>query len=858
MSRLIIKNLPKQITEDDIKTQFSLKGNITDVKLKYKNGEFRRFGFIGYEKHEDAQAACNFFNNTFIKQSRVTVEICQDYGSDQKPVSWSEKNKQRKSKDEKKLLDNVTESEIDAKKKNKKDKQKSSKVSLKEQLLEQYEADPEFKEFLSIDEKGLSEGAINASQDTNNESVGDGTINVEEQNEEGDKEKKLAFKKNISDLDYLKSLMKSQPESSDDIEGKKIEKEKKWKEFHTVVIRARGMCKSQQNTSRTFTKKSVKTFLKPLKYKSLRIPKNIRLVAYVGFGTEKEMKQALMKDKSFLDGVQVHIMKYEKPPEMNDFSQNSAPWSATEEKVKNAEPVAESGKIFVRNLWYSITEDDLRELFVKYGEISDISLPICKFTRRPKGFATVTFLFPEHAVRAMTELDGTTFKGRLLHILPGVSKEEDEKSKEGMSFKDKKAKEQKATAGSWHNWNTLFMGSSAVIDVMAEKYNKSKQEILYSEGKQSVAVNLALGEAQIVDETKRFLEDNGISLEAFSSPGVQRSSTIILVKNLPAKTTASELSEIFGRYGELGRVVLPPAGVSGVIEYLDPGEAKKAFRNLAYSKFKYSPLYLEWAPIQVFKTDFTPKQQKENIESPVPLQEEKAEEKDQETTGDLPNPEPSTTVYVKNINFATTEEVLKQHFQRVGPVHSVLIAKRRGLSQGYGFVQFLRRTDAQKALRNLNDTPLEDHTLQVKLSEKTLVTELKSTRRMHDKREQTSSKIMVKNIPFQATHKEVRQLFATFGELKSVRLPSKPGSSEHRGFGFVDYISKEDAKKAFEALGFSTHLYDRRLVLEWAKDDESVEELRKKTAEHFLAAGPAKKKTRLDLDPKATYDNDED
>lgn len=60
------------------------------------------------------------------------------------------------------------------------------------------------------------------------------------------------------------------------------------------------MCKAKLSNSRTFTKKSIKTFLKPLKFRSLRIPRNIRMVAYVGFKTEKEMRQALLKDKSFL------------------------------------------------------------------------------------------------------------------------------------------------------------------------------------------------------------------------------------------------------------------------------------------------------------------------------------------------------------------------------------------------------------------------------------------------------------------------------------------------------------------------------------------------------------------------------
>lgn len=54
------------------------------------------------------------------------------------------------------------------------------------------------------------------------------------------------------------------------------------------------------------------------------------------------------------------------------------------------------------------------------------------------------------------------------------------------------------------------------------------------------------------------------------------------------------------------KFLIPP----GIVEFLDSGEAKKAFRNLAYSKFKSLPLYLEWAPIQVFKSEFTAKTKK--------------------------------------------------------------------------------------------------------------------------------------------------------------------------------------------------------------------------------------------------------
>lgn len=69
-----------------------------------------------------------------------------------------------------------------------------------------------------------------------------------------------------------------------------------------------------------------------------------------------------------------------------------------------------------------------------------------------------------------------------------------------------------------------------------------------------------------------------------SQPAAERSKTVILVKNLPAGTLAAELQETFGRFGSLGRVLLPEGGVTAIVEFLEPLEARKAFRHLAYSK----------------------------------------------------------------------------------------------------------------------------------------------------------------------------------------------------------------------------------------------------------------------------------
>nr|XP_020022553.1 probable RNA-binding protein 19 isoform X2 [Castor canadensis] len=67
------------------------------------------------------------------------------------------------------------------------------------------------------------------------------------------------------------------------------------------------------------------------------------------------------------------------------------------------------------------------------------------------------------------------------------------------------------------------------------------------------------------------------------------------------------------------------------------------------------------------------------------------------------------------------------------------------------------------------------------------------------------------------------------------------GTGAHRGFGFVDFLTKQDAKRAFNALCHSTHLYGRRLVLEWADSEVTVQALRRKTAEHFHGRAPEEK-----------------
>lgn len=72
--------------------------------------------------------------------------------------------------------------------------------------------------------------------------------------------------------------------------------------------------------------------------------------------------------------------------------------------------------IYVGNLSFQATEDDLREVFAEYGEVRRISLPIDRETGRKRGFAFVEMAEEAHEDNAISELDGAEWLGRELRV----------------------------------------------------------------------------------------------------------------------------------------------------------------------------------------------------------------------------------------------------------------------------------------------------------------------------------------------------------------------------------------------------------------------------------------------------------
>ena len=73
-------------------------------------------------------------------------------------------------------------------------------------------------------------------------------------------------------------------------------------------------------------------------------------------------------------------------------------------------------KVFVGNLDFKATRDQIESLFAEAGEVQDIFIPSDRETGRPRGFAFVEFATEEAAAAAIEKFDGYELGGRALRV----------------------------------------------------------------------------------------------------------------------------------------------------------------------------------------------------------------------------------------------------------------------------------------------------------------------------------------------------------------------------------------------------------------------------------------------------------
>jgi len=73
-------------------------------------------------------------------------------------------------------------------------------------------------------------------------------------------------------------------------------------------------------------------------------------------------------------------------------------------------------KVYVGNLPFTATEDEIRDLFGEYGQVNDVTMISDRETGRPRGFGFIEFQDEAAGREAISQLDGKDFGGRQLKV----------------------------------------------------------------------------------------------------------------------------------------------------------------------------------------------------------------------------------------------------------------------------------------------------------------------------------------------------------------------------------------------------------------------------------------------------------
>ena len=83
-----------------------------------------------------------------------------------------------------------------------------------------------------------------------------------------------------------------------------------------------------------------------------------------------------------------------------------------------------STKLYVGNLSFDVTENDLRDMVAQHGPVNEINVIMDKMTGRPRGFAFVTMNTEEGAKAAILALNGKDWQGRAMTVNEARPREE--------------------------------------------------------------------------------------------------------------------------------------------------------------------------------------------------------------------------------------------------------------------------------------------------------------------------------------------------------------------------------------------------------------------------------------------------
>ncbi|KAI0009419.1 RNA-binding domain-containing protein [Xylariaceae sp. FL0662B] len=813
-SRIFVKGLPPNLNEADLRKHFASRGHVTDVKLI----SHRRIGYVGYQSPQEAANAVKYFNRSFIRMSKIAVEFA-------KPVADPSLAKSKIVKNGRPLVEvgstsNDQSSIPEAKTEN-------SKKRKREELDE---SDPKLREFLGVMQP--AKNSVNTIHGVTTEPTDEHPAKIPAITADGESDDEYETvptrRKNDQPVESIPQATNlGSPTKSHHKEEDTAMDHEPPGEQELPVAESTGStipvntAATDDDWLRSRTNRLLDLVDDEDAMPSVIPPRRSPVPMPSGDHGDLEAADAAIEEGDNIDN-QIEPSDQDEP--------------GTENHDDILESIRKTSRLFVRNLPYSATEDDIKSYFERYGSVEEVHVPTDSSSNN-RGMGFVLFASPDDAVNAF-QADHSAFQGRILHVLPASAKRDhnlDEFALSKLPLKQQNLIKKRAKAAvSRFNWNSLYMSQDAVNTSVADRLGISKSELL-DPTNSDAAVKQAIAETSTIQDTKAYFIANGVDLNAFKSG--PRGDTVILVKNFAYGTTIEELRNLFQEHGQVLKVLMPPTGTIAIVQFAQASHANAAFTKLAYRRFKDSILFLEKAPKNIFVTQVQQNQATDTTKQAAGVQKVSVSEL-LDNNSDLESAE-SSSLFVKNLHWDTTTAELANEFQHLEGFRSAQVKTKKDpkkpgqmLSMGFGFVSFSSKEAAEAALKVMDGHVLRTHTLQVRASHRGR--DAAEARRQEDNAKKAAgqkTKIVVKNVPFQASKKEIRALLSTYGQLKSVRVPKKFNNTS-KGFAFAEFVSPKEAESALQALQ-DTHLLGRRLILQYAEaevidPEEEIAKMQKK------------------------------
>ncbi|CAO2623894.1 Polyadenylate-binding protein 1 [Lemmus lemmus] len=159
-----------------------------------------------------------------------------------------------------------------------------------------------------------------------------------------------------------------------------------------------------------------------------------------------------------------------------------------------------------------------------------------------------------------------------------------------------------------------------------------------------------------------------------------------------------------------------------------------------------------------------------------------------------------TNVYIKNFREDMDDEQLTDLFGKFGPALNVkVMTDESGKSKGFGFVNFERHEDKQKAVDEMNGKELNGKQIYIGRAQKKVERQTELKRKFEQMKQDRITRhqgvnLYLKNLDDGIDDEHLRKEFSPFGTINSAKVMMEGGRS--KGFGFVCFSSPEEVTKA--------------------------------------------------------------